>query len=456
MDDACPGPYIVPMTSKDVPLEPKSPSRPGRGAVMLALSTTAAWVAMALTRDEPTVGPTTLGVASGLTTLTIGLSVCRRVSTAPLRDSVREVERERAEAIAVSMRHAAHWRAIVDTATEGIVTIDSKGLIETANGAAETLFGYSQMEMLGQNVRMLMPEPYRGEHDGYLQRYLTTGERRIIGIGREVVGLHKDGTEFPIDLSVGEGDIAGRRFFTAVIRDIRDRKEMQTKLAQTERLAAVGELAAGVAHEVNNPINTVINCAQLIRDGDAPDENCRTIIEEGERIAEIVQSLLQFARDDRDRPQSTSIPDVVQRTLRLIAENLKRHGITLTVQVRDDVPHVLARPQQLQQVLLNLLINAKDALVHSDSEPRLVSIAAAPIDQGVEITVADNGPGVPAELGTRVFEPFVTTKRARGGTGLGLSITKSIVEGYGGRVTLQSAPGHGATFRVWLPLAPHD
>jgi two-component system sensor kinase FixL len=350
-------------------------------------------------------------------------------------------------------QYAARWRAIVDTATEGIVTIDEKGSIETLNGAAERLFGYRLNDLVGRNVSMLMPEPWASEHDGYLRRYLVTGEKRIIGIGREVVGRRRDGTEFPIDLSVGEGSFAGRRFFTAVIRDVTERKEMQTKLAQTERLAAVGELAAGVAHEVNNPINTIINCAQLIQDGDSKDENCRTIIEEGQRIAEIVHSLLQFARDDRDRPQPTSVHDVVQRTLKLIAENLKRHGITVDVVVPDSVPPVLARPQQLQQVLLNLLINSKDALVQAGGDGRRVAIAATVRDVGVEITVADNGPGVPAELGARIFEPFVTTKRARGGTGLGLSISKSIVEGYGGTIGLDSTPGRGATFRICLPIA---
>ena len=350
-------------------------------------------------------------------------------------------------------RHAAHWQAIVDTATEGIVTIDENGIIETANGAAGRLFGYGAGDLVGKNVSLLMPEPFASEHDGYMRRYMTTGEKRIIGIGREVVGLRSDGTEFPIDLSVGEGTVAGRRFFTGVIRDITERKEMQAKLAQTERLAAVGELAAGVAHEVNNPINTIINCAQLIRDGDAADDHCRTIIDEGQRIAEIVQSLLQFARDDRDHPQPTSIHDVVQRTLRLVAENLKRHGVALDVAVPEAVPPVLARPQQLQQVLLNLLINAKDALVQAGGDGRRVAISAARRDGGVELAVADNGPGVPPELGARVFQPFVTTKRARGGTGLGLSISKSIVEGYGGTLLLEETPGGGATFRVWLPIA---
>lgn len=355
------------------------------------------------------------------------------------------------QALGAASEHSARFRAIVDTATEGIVTIDAQGRIDTWNGAAERLFGYPAAEIRGQNVKVLMPDPFAREHDGYLHRYQVTGERRIIGIGREVVGKRKDGSLFPIDLSVGEGWSGGQRFFTAIIRDISERKDMQTKLGQTERLAAVGELAAGVAHEVNNPINTIINCAQLIQDGDEITSNCQVIQEEGQRIADIVRDLLQFARDDSDRPQPTSLYEVVQRTLRLVGENLKRHGIGLQVDVSQDLPHVRARPQQVQQVLLNLLINAKDSLLHCDREVRKVRLSAAASGEGVELQVADNGPGIPDHLGQRIFEPFVTTKRARGGTGLGLSISKSIIEGYAGTLLVDSQPDVGATFKIWLP-----
>jgi two-component system sensor kinase FixL len=353
---------------------------------------------------------------------------------------------------------AARMRAIVDTATEGIIAIDSRGVIDTFNGAAERMFGYPAHEVIGRNVAMLMPSPDRDQHDGYIRRYLQTGEARIIGIGREVVGLRKDGSTFPIDLSVGEGRGEDKRFFTAIVRDITERKEIQAKLSQAERLAAVGELAAGIAHEINNPINAVINCAQLIQDGDAPSEHSRSIIEEGERIAAIVKDLLQFARDDRDHPQPTSVPEVVERTLRLVGENFKRHGIALQVQVAPDLPMVRARPQQLQQVLLNLLINAKDALQHQEPrrddrrvELRAEAITASPAT--VRIAVRDNGPGIPPHLGERIFEPFVTTKRARGGTGLGLSISRSIVENYGGRIEVRSVAGEFAEFTVALPQA---
>ena len=393
---------------------------------------------------------------SGLVIGALGTRIwCRSHSKRVIAGAIWAAERERETAVATAAQHAEAWRAIVGTATERIVTINAKGIIETVNGAAELLFGYTQAELIGNNVQVLMPNPYRREHDEYLARYLRTGERRIIGIGREVTGLRKDGSQFPIDLSVGEGAIDGRRFFAAVIRDISERKDLQTKLAQSERLAAVGELAAAVAHEINNPINTMINCAQLIQDGDEPLENGRIIIEEGGRIADIVKALLQFARDDRDSAQPTSLSEVVRRTMRLIGESWKRHGINLTIDVADNLPMVLARPQKVQQVLLNLMINAKDALIQHDISNRHVALTAQVASEGVELVVSDNGPGIASAVRDRIFEPFITTKRARGGTGLGLSISRSIIEGYGGTLTVSGDQG-GAVFTAWLPVAPAE
>ena len=419
---------------------------------VLATSAAACWIAFSYTGADLS-SYALLAAAAGLTTLTMFRPWCRHLSRRSIEATTWALERERGHALQIAAQHAEAWRAIVVTANEGIVTIDARGTIETANAAAEELFGYRHQELVGKNVKLLMPEPYTSEHDGYLERYLRTGERRIIGIGREVVGRRKDGSTFPIDLSVGEGTIDDRPFFTAIMRDISERKELQTKLAQTERLAAVGELAAGVAHEINNPINTMINCAQLISDGDDPAENSRVVVEEGQRIADIVRDLLQFARDDRDQAQPTSVSEAVQRTQRLIGENWKRHGIKLEITVPSDLPNVQARPQQIQQVLLNLLLNAKEALVQADAPDRQVSLRAEARDGGVLCEVADNGPGVEPTVADRLFEPFVTTKRARGGSGLGLSISNSIIKNYSG--TLRHAPNDsgGATFSFWLPAA---
>lgn len=394
----------------------------------------------------------------------VAFLVATRIAAIRMEQLQSRALEEQARAREMLQSSTARIRAIIDTATEGIVTIDSSGLIESFNGSAERMFGYTASEVMGRNVSMLMPMPFHAEHDGYLRHYLQTGERRVIGIGREVLGLRSNGTTFPIDLSVGEGRIGERVFFTAIMRDITERKDMQSKLNQAERLAAVGELAAGVAHEVNNPINTIINCAQLLKDGDALQENCDTIISEGERIAVIVRDLLQFARDDRESPQSTSITDVIHRTVRLIGENFRRHGISLVVDLQPECRPVRASPQQLQQVLLNLFMNAKDAIAHQGVRPdSTVTISARETTSpapGVILAVRDNGPGVAEHLRTRLFEPFVTTKRARGGTGLGLSISKSIIEAYGGTIDLGDAPGAGAELRVWLhaedPEGPQD
>jgi two-component system sensor kinase FixL len=434
---------------------PPSPAHPSTwlwplGTASLGL---ALWCASGPASWLRPVAGAALGAAA---TLALAVPQVRRRTSNALSSTTATLAAERATALATASAQGARLQAIFDTATEGIVTIDETGHIETWNGAAERMFGHPAAAVVGRNVAMLMPEPYHSEHDGYLEKYRRTGVRHIIGIGREVTGQRADGSTFPIDLSVGEGWVDGRRFFTAVIRDITERKEMQTKLAQTERLAAVGELAAGVAHEVNNPVNTMINCAQLIADGDDAAPNCQVIIEEGQRIAEIVKDLLQFARDDSDRPQPTGLPEVLQRTLRLFGENLKRHGVAIRTDVPEDLPNVRARPQQVQQVLLNLLINAKDAMLQSSCERREVRITGALDGAGVRMSVADTGPGIPPHLGHRIFEPFVTTKRARGGTGLGLSISKSIVEGYGGTLDVQSQPGLGATFRIWLPLAERE
>ena len=408
------------------------------------------WLWFAATGDQP---PRLLAcsTASVFSTLAIAYPVFRLLAARTIAASNWAIERRRGNSQQRAAKHAEAWRAIVVTATEGIVTIDKHGHIETVNAAAQRMFGYSESQLLGRNVKMLMPPPYQKEHDEYLRRYLRTGERRIIGIGREVVGLRKDGTRFPIDLSVGEGTLEGRPFFTAVLRDITDRKELQAKLAQTERLAAIGELAAGVAHEINNPLNTMMNCTQLIRDGDDSYENIQIVSEECERIAEIVRDLLEFARDERDHAVPTQLSEAVQRTERLIGANWRRHGITLTVDVPTDLPTVRGRAKQLQQVLLNLLINAKQALATVPSGERRVWVDARAEHDGVRCFVRDNGPGIDPSVEDRVFEPFVTTKQELGGSGLGLAISRSIVQGYGGQLRVEPNTDAGATFSFWLP-----
>ena len=226
------------------------------------------------------------------------------------------------------------------------------------------------------------------------------------------------------------------------------------QLEESQRLAAVGEFAAGVAREIHNPVNSIFNHALLLLDGAPVRDSCKIILEQGAKVSGIVKHLQQFARGERWAPQSTSLADVINRTILALGENLERHGIRFQVEVPVDLPTVLAHAQQLQQVLLNLLTNARDALQSIRTGVRLVTVRAV-VEDGVSVScsVRDNGPGIPPDFAPRIFEPFVTTKRALGGAGLGLSVSKSIIESFGGKLTVRSVPGQFAEFTFELPLA---
>jgi PAS domain S-box-containing protein len=342
-----------------------------------------------------------------------------------------------------------------------MLLVDRRGVILLANAEACRLFGYSPDEFPGLVVDQLVPTETRREHKGMRESFFADARPRSMGVGRDLTAIRKDGTAVPVEVALTPVHLgSGLGVLTSVV-DISQRQEMQAKVNQSERLAAIGELAAGVAHEINNPVNTIINCAQLVQDGDVSADHCRTIIEEGGRIAAIVKDLLEFARDDRDIPQATSVAEVVQRTLRLLGENLKRHGISVRTDVPEGLPPVAARPQKLQQVLLNLLINAKEALKERAArrDRPCIELRAGPGPdpaRPVQVCVRDNGPGVAPQVRDRLFDPFVTTKRATGGTGLGLSISRSIIEGYGGTIEFESVPGESTEFRVSLPVARED
>lgn len=354
---------------------------------------------------------------------------------------------------------------VVDAILDPIASIDEQGRILSVNPAVERVFGWPREELLGRNVSVLMGEPYRREHDGYIAHYLRTGDARAIGRVRKVLGRRRDGTEFPCELSVSEirGPGAKRRF-VGVVRDISEREQIAARLAHTERLAALGELAATVAHEVNNPVNTIINCAQLVKDGDDDPQLLQHITEEGVRIASIVRDLLDFARDRHDENSTVHVGDVVRRTLSLSQGRIEKHGIRLRVDLAPDLPALRARSQQLQQVLLNLLLNARDALVgdgRSSVQPgKEIAIRAEPAGNGVHrmirLSVRDNGPGIAPENLERVFQPFFTTKADRGGNGLGLAVSRGIVQEHGGTLTVRSEPGEFCEFIVELPVREED
>lgn len=357
----------------------------------------------------------------------------------------------------------AHLKSILDTIPDAMIVIDERGLMQSFSSAAERLFGYTAAEALGQNVKILMPNPHRDSHDGYLQRYFRTGERRIIGIGRVVVGARKDGTTFPMELAVGEMQSSNRRFFTGFIRDLTERQqtearlqELQSELVHISRLTAMGEMASALAHELNQPLSAIANymkgSRRLLENN--PDERTATVREAMDKAAEqalragqIIRRLRDFVARGESERQVESLSKLIEEASALALVGAKEHGIHIRFGLDPHLDLVLADKVQIQQVLLNLIRNAIEAMEHTERRDLTVSTA----DSGngeVVISVADSGPGISSEVASQLFQPFVTTKRQ--GMGVGLSISRTIVEAHGGQIWVEPTPGGGATFRFKL------
>ncbi len=354
-------------------------------------------------------------------------------------------------------------QAILDTAVDGIITIGAEGLIESFNRAAERIFGYRASEVIGQNISMLMPAPYREQHDGYLDQYLMTRRKQIIGIGREVEGLRKDGTIFPLDLSVGEVVSSGRRLFTGIIRDITDRKQIelesrrrQDELAHVTRLHSMGDLASGLAHEINQPLTAILNhssaCIRMIDAGTADMELLREsmsqIARQGERAAEVIRRLRKYVEKGEIELQLLNVVASISEVMALLQHELKTHGVRTSIQADKDLSPVLLDAVQFEQVLVNLFRNAIEAMADADVADPSIDISVIASDDGIEISVADTGPGFGSVLPEQLFEPFVTTKPM--GLGQGLSICHRIIDAHEGRIWAESTAA-GACFHIWLP-----
>ncbi|MDA9508748.1 histidine kinase [Bradyrhizobium sp. CCBAU 11386] len=360
---------------------------------------------------------------------------------------------------------AARLRAVVDTAVDGVILIDSDGIILKFNPACESLFKYHADEVLGENVRMLMPEPYRSGHDGYIRNFVATGEKKIIGIGREVVGRRKDGSTFPMDLSVGEAKQDGSSIFVGMIHDLTDRKRTEAQLMQAQKMEAVGQLSGGIAHDFNNLLTVIVGNAehlaeQLVARGDLKrlaDDICSA----GERGAELTQRLLAFSRKQLLRPVETECSRLVESMHKLLRRTL-REDIEISTHSDPALRQAFADPVQLESAILNLALNAQDAMA---SGGRLtISTANASLDAGdhnahpdvgpgeyIVIAVTDTGCGMPKRVLERAFEPFFTTKEVGKGSGLGLSMVYGFVKQSNGHVTIYSEPGLGTTVRIYLP-----
>ncbi len=361
-------------------------------------------------------------------------------------------------------------QALLDAAVDAIIVIDDRGAITTFNAAAERLFGYLSAEVLGKSVDVLMPEPYRSEHAGYIERYLATGEPRIIGIGREVLGRRANGETFPIALSVGESRGSDGRRFVGIIRDLSAQKaaegrtrSLEGRLAHVGRFDLMGEMTAGIAHEINQPLSAIATYAQAARrilEREQPNmttliDVCRKIDEQALRAGRVIENLRRFIKKQDIRTEFVDVNAAVRDIMNLVNADAHAEGIRVTTRYANDLAVVRGNATQLQQVLLNLTRNAVDAMRGTLRKDLGIAIETRKgTDGGVTITVTDHGPGVSSHLGDAIFHPFVTTKRD--GLGVGLAISRTIVQSCGGSLTYRANPAGGAVFAVDLPSAEED
>jgi two-component system sensor kinase FixL len=358
----------------------------------------------------------------------------------------------------------AHLRSILDTIPDAMIVIDERGIMQSFSSAASRLFGYTAGDVLGKNIKMLMPSPYREGHDGYLERYLRTGERRIIGIGRVVVGERRNGSTFPMELSVGEMNSANGRFFTGFIRDLTERQrtearlqELQTELVHISRLTAMGEMASALAHELNQPLSAIANYmkgSRRLLEGRSDEDSVvirdamEKAAEQSLRAGQIIRRLRDFVARGETERRIESVKKLVEEASALALVGAKEQGIRVRFQI--DAAHdlVLVDKVQIQQVMLNLIRNAMEAMEHSARRELLIA-SRSPDGELVEVSIGDSGAGIAPEISAQLFQPFVTTKRY--GMGVGLSISRSIVESHGGQIAVEPNQGGGTVFRFTMP-----
>lgn len=364
-------------------------------------------------------------------------------------------------------------KLIIQTAPDAIITADADGYILTFSPAAERIFGYSEAEVRGKNLTCLMPEPYRSHHDGYMEHYLQTGEKHIIGIGREVHAQRKSGEVFVAELAVGELRLDGTHIFTGFIRDVTDRVDAEERarylhrsLERVSRIQMLGELSSALAHEINQPLAAISNFAKAAEhtlDSDRPDmdalqKHVAAMSEQSLRAGEIIRRMRKLVDRGSADLNPEDINEIIEDAVRV--SRLTGHtGPEIELELAAGLPKVLADRIQIQQVVLNLMNNAIEAVVDQDQAPVHISsrlsnarerikLRANSSDSEVVVTVSDTGPGISEDLIDRVFDPLVGDKA--NGLGVGLAICRSIIDAHGGRIWAENT-GHGADFHFTLP-----
>lgn len=361
----------------------------------------------------------------------------------------------------------AHLRSILATVPDAMVVIDEKGFILSFSAAAEKMFGYAESEVVGENVSMLMPSPDRERHDRYLENYRQTGVRKIIGIGRVTTGRRRDGNTFPIELSVGEAWVDGRRIFTGFIHDITQRQkaeltlqDLQSELAHVGRLSEMGTLASSLAHEINQPLTALANYGEGAADlleGELNAERValardalREIAAEALRAGEIVRRMRDFLSYGETEHRVENLPRLITEANALALVGSREHGIEVQVRLDPNADEIFVDRIQIQQVLFNLIRNAIEAMI--DAPRRFLTISSAAAPEGfVTISIEDTGSGISEAVEPQLFQPFVTSKKT--GMGIGLSICRTIIEAHGGRIWFEPGREGGTVFRITLPHA---
>jgi two-component system, sensor histidine kinase and response regulator len=389
----------------------------------------------------------------------------------------------------------ARHRAILEAALDGIITIDERGRIEAVNPATERLFGYKASEMIGANVKMLMPSPYHEAHDGYLANYVRTGQRKIIGIGREVVGRRKDGSVFPMDLSIAEVNVGQRRLFTGMVHDVSDRKQAEedlrrardelevrvqgrtaelartnAQLSQAKEAAETASRAksaflANMSHEIRTPMNAIIGMTELVLEGQlAPRQRdfLKVVSESGQALLRLINDILDLSKIEAGKVALNEIDfdldENLGDTMRALAIRAEDKGLELACRIRPEVPIFLrGDPDRLRQVVVNLVGNA---IKFTQEGEVVLDVMREPSPNGdivLHVAVSDTGMGIPPEKQKTIFEMFeqadTTMTRRFGGSGLGLAISARLVELMHGRLWVDSQPGRGSTFHFTARLA---
>jgi two-component system sensor kinase FixL len=364
-------------------------------------------------------------------------------------------------AIEESVEREAHLRSILDTVPDAMIVITVEGEIQSFSAAAERLFGWSAAEVVRRNIRDLMPAPYREAHDGYLERYLTTGERRIIGVGRVVVGERKDGSTFPMELSVGEMRSGAHRYFTGFVRDLtgpqateRRLHDLQAELIHVARLTSMGEIASALAHELGQPLSAIASFMKgSLHLLDGPDPNLGRVrsalkqaAEQALRAGAIIRRLREFVKKGEVETRSENLQQLIEEAVALAMVG-SQTDVRLRLDLAPDAGFVMADRVQIQEVVLNLVRNSLDAM--AGPAPRNLAISTKrAAGNMIEIAVIDTGAGIDPDMAAQLFEPFVTTKPE--GLGVGLSICRTIVEAHGGHIWVDEGSEHGADFRFTL------